>query len=143
MKKSIRILGVLIIAVVAISFLYVSPAMKQSALRDKQEGLAKSLGVKIENYPYQADFPAGYFYSVLKPGMTYDEVHRIVRGYASVYRCYETDENYYYFSKEDDEALRFRLVYDAQGQFVKLQGEDPNSRTLGLRPGCSIGLLGK
>jgi len=143
MKKMIIVLIVSIIGVLAISLLYISPSVKESNLRRKQEELAIILGVKIEDYPYQVDFPAGYFYSVLKTGMTYDQVHAIVRGYESVYRCYGINEIYYYFSNDDDTALRFRLVYDKQERYIELQGEDPNSRTLGLGPGCSGGLLGK
>ena len=142
-KKYVWIFGVLFIAMpLSIAILY--PIVKDRDLREKQRvELASRLGVRIEDYPYPADFPVGYFYSVLKPGMTYDKVHSIVCGYESAYRCYGTDEIYYYFSKNEDENLmRFALYYDEQGQFVELQGEDPDSRTLGLGPGCSLGLLG-
>src|SRR6266540_4516052 len=137
MKKNIFILIILFITLLAIGYLFVLPTMKQDALKEKQEELAKSLGVKIQDYPYQSDFPAGYFYTVLKPNMTYDEVHSIVRGYESVYNCYGTDELYYYFNKDANNALRFALYYDEQGHFVEMQGEDPNSRTLSLGSECS------
>ncbi len=86
-------------------------------------------------------FPVGYFYSVLKPGMTYAEVHSMVRGYEGVYRCYGFSKIYYYFSVDDNDAIRFRLTYDGQSKFVELQGEDPDSCTSGWGPGCSVGLL--
>ena len=73
--------------------------------------------------------------------MTYDEVHNIVRGYEGVYRCYGFSKIYYYFSVDDNDAIRFRLTDDDQGRYTEMDGEDPDSRTLGLGPGCSVGLL--
>lgn len=142
-KKSVLLIILVTIGILLFSFLWILPTSKANARRGQQQELARNLGVRINDYPYPTDFPAGYFYAVLKPGMTYKDVHNIVRGYQSVYQCYGTDEIYYYFSNNGDEALRFALYYDKQGNFVELQGEDPNSRTLGLGPGCSIGPLGK
>ena len=50
--------------------------------------------------------------------MTSDEVHRIVRGYEAVYRCYEEHQNelYYYFSTDEKEATRFLIFYDLEGK---------------------------
>ncbi len=141
-KKRIPWLVVAAIGIVAVSLPWVLPKLQGRARKAQQEQLATNLGVSIDDYPYQGDFPAGYFYRVLKPGMTYEEVHHMVREYESVYRCFGTDEIYYYFSKNDDDALRFALYYDEEGRYVELQGEDPNSRTLSLG-GCSPGLLGR
>ncbi len=143
MKKNIFIFIISIIAILAVSYLIILPMSKQNALKEKQEALAKSLGVQIQDYPYQSVFPAGYFYSVLKPNMPLDEVHNIVRGYESVYNCYGTDELYYYFSKDSKKAVRFALYYDEQGYFIRLEGEDPDSRTLSLSSECSVGPLEK
>jgi hypothetical protein len=130
-----------IIAILAVSYLIIFPMSKQNALKEKQEALAKSLGVKIQDYP--GTFPTNYFHAVLKPNMTLDEVHDIVRGYESVSNCYGTNELYYYFSTDKNDAIRFMLFYDEQGYFVRLEGEDPNSRTLSLGSGCPNGLLEK
>lgn len=141
MKKNILFSCVLLIVLI-LSLLYIYlVATRKIDLRNKQEALAKSMGVRIDDYPYKVTFPVGYFDSALEPGMTYDEVHRIVRGYERVYRCYGFTEIYYYYSTNHDDAIRFGLVYDDQSQFVELRGEDPESRTLGLGPGCSVGLL--
>jgi hypothetical protein len=143
MKRRISLLILAVVGVMAISLLWVMPAMKGSVRKAQQEELAKSLGVRIEAYPYPADFPAGYFYKVLKPGMTYDEVHSMVRGYKLVYRCFGMDEVYLYFNEKSDDALLFALHYDQQGRYIELQGDDPNSRTLSIGPGCDAGLLGR
>ena len=138
MKK--RIIVISIICILVIGFPYVLSRLKEHALKDKQEELAKSLGVKVEDYPL--DFPTDYFYTILKPGLTLAEVHNIVQGYESVYNCYGTDELYYYFSNDENDALRFEFDYDKQGHFVEMRSEDPNSRSLGgLGEGCSEGLL--
>jgi hypothetical protein len=142
MKKRITLLVLAAAGVMAIYFLWRLPASKADARTGQQEALAENLGVRIHDYPYPADFPVGYFYTVLRAGMTYDQVHGIVRGYLSAYQCYGIDEIYYYFSRDEHTALRFRIGYDQQGRFVELEGEDPNSRTLGVGPGCSVGLLG-
>jgi len=42
--------------------------------------------------------------------MTYDEVHSIVRGYEGVYRCYAFTEIYYWFSVDDNDAIRLDLL---------------------------------
>ncbi len=141
MKKNI-LFSCVLLTVLILSLLYIYPvATRKIDLRNKQEALAKNLGVNIEDHPYKVTFPVGYFDSALEPGMTYDEVHRIVRGYERVYRCYGFTEIYYYYSTNHDDAIRFALVYDDQGRFKRLEGEDPDSRTLGLGPGCSRGLL--
>jgi YD repeat-containing protein len=135
MKKNILFSCVLLIVLI-LSLLYYPVATRKIDLRNKQEVVAKSLEVNIEDYVYPMGFPIGYFYSVLKPGMPYDEVHSIVRGYEGGYRCYAFTEIYYYFSVDDNDAIRFRLTYDDQGRYTEMDGEDPDSRTLGLGPGC-------
>lgn len=141
MTKKIIFISCIFLIVLIISLLDIFPESRKYDLRKKQESLAKSLEVKIEDYPYEMTFPVGYFDSALKPGMTYDEVHSIVRGYERVYRCYGFTEIYYYFSDNDNDAIRCRVAYDDQGRFTEMDGEDPDSRTLGLGPGCSVGLL--
>jgi hypothetical protein len=117
----------------------------QNAARvQQQERLARQLGVRIKDYPAPDVFPDGYFETVLQPGMTLEQVHAIVRGYASVHHCFKDEELYYYFSKNDDGyPIRFELWYDDQGRFIDLRSEDPNEPVLGLGPACIEGLLGQ
>ena len=64
MKKNILFSSVLLIVLI-LSLLYIYPvATRKIDLRNKQEVLAKSLGVNIEDYVYPMGFPVGYFYSV-------------------------------------------------------------------------------
>lgn len=106
----------------------------------QQEKLANSLGVQIEDYPYPSSFPNGYFYIKLQSGMTINEIHAIVQGYENVYHCGDYSEIYYYYSQEDNKALRFELLYDEQGRFKQLRGEDDDSRTIRTE-GCMPGLI--
>lgn len=120
--------------------LFMPAVTKQNALTVKQEELALKLGIEIEDYPNKAAFPKGYFYTVLKPGMTIEEVHLKIIEYEQVFSCYGTDELYYYLSRNDEDALRFMIHYDNEGRFVRMYGEDDDSRTLSSR-GCISGLL--
>jgi len=64
MKKNILFSCILLIVLI-LSLLYIYPvATRNIDLRNKQEVLAKSLGVNIEDYVYPMAFPVGYFYSV-------------------------------------------------------------------------------
>jgi hypothetical protein len=145
MKRAwIPLLILVILCILASVPLLLMPAMKSNVQKGQQEELAKSLGVKIDDYPYPGIFPGGYFYSVLKPGMTYREVHKIVRGYLSEYLCFGTDEYYFYFSEKPDDYWLWALVFDEQGHFVRIESDtEPNSRTLGLDSSCVRGELGK
>jgi len=110
----------------------------------EQRQLAKELGVKIDDYPSPYAFPDGYFYSVLKPGMTIGQVHNIVKGYRASYNC-GLDEVYYYFSDNDNRAIRFEVDYDYAPVgddyiFINLMTEDDNSRSIHI-VGCVPGLL--
>jgi len=116
---------------------YVNPYQKQ------QQKLAEQLGVKISDYPYPVSFPESYFVSVLQPGMTPDEVHKVIQGYEKVLNCGNASEIYYYFSMSDDNALRFEVFYGIDKfKFEDLQGEDTNSRTI-RTVGCTEGLVNK
>jgi len=102
--------------------------------------LAKELGVSVEDYPYRTSFPAGYFYMGLQPGMSITEVHKIVQGYEKVLHCGTRSEIYYYFSSELEDAQRFKLRYDDQGNYLEFEGEEDDSRTL-QTDGCEPGLI--
>ena len=116
------------------STVYVSPRERM------QLELAKELGVRIEDYPYKTAFPAGYFYTILQPGMPIEEVHNIVQGYEKVLNCRNRAEIYYYFSSELENAKRFELRYDDQGNYFDFEGEEDDSRTL-RTDGCEPGTI--
>ncbi len=104
--------------------------------------LANKLGVRIEDYPYRTSFPAGYFYTVLRPEMTIAEVHNIIQGYEKVLHCGNRSEVYYYFSSELKDAMRFKVRYDDQGNYLNFEGEEDDSRTLQTN-GCELGIITK
>lgn len=122
------------------ALLWILPDLIISPREKVQEELAKELGVEILDYPYPSSFPSGYFYSVLKPGMSLSEVHNIVQGYEKVVNCRNVSEIYYYFSVELEQAKRFKLIYDGDGKFLRFEGEDNDSRTL-RTDGCLPGLI--
>jgi len=106
-----------------------------------QENLAAELGVRIKDYPWETDFPEGYFFTILKPGMTIDEITALIKGYEKVYHCKTLSEIFYYFSSEETKALRFEVRFDDKGNYPTIIGEDPNSHTIFL-DGCTPGWIG-
>jgi hypothetical protein len=114
--------------------------------KKEQEKLAILLGINIKDYPYERAFPIGYFYKVLKPGMSISEIHGLVQGYEKVLRCstgepaYYYSEVYYYFGTGDQDALPIELFYNEQGGFEDFQTEDDDSRTINTH-GCEVGQI--
>jgi hypothetical protein len=95
----------------------------------KQIALANKLDIEFSDSQIPINFPLNYYYEVLKPGMSIDEVHKIIISYEEVYRCGDLREVYYYFSNKDDDALRFTIFYKKDTlNFEMIQGEDSNSR---------------
>lgn len=141
-KKPIAITVLLSLVALAVLIMLASFVVRsrENALAKKQEELAVKLGVVIEDHPYGATFPEGYFYTILEPGMSIEAVHSLVKEYNQVFSCYGTDELYYYFTNDDQKALRFMIYYDKQRNFVRMYGEDDDSRTLS-KSGCVPGLL--
>ncbi len=122
-------------------FVIIRPRAIKIELENRQNELADLLGIDIEQYDRRG-FPDVYFLSVLQPGMTASEVHRIVLGYEMVFICngdYQ-DELYYYYSLDDRKATRFMIYYDSDGIYYDFRSEDPGSRTLPGRNGCKKGL---
>jgi len=76
-----------IICVILVLFIIINTRISTDMQERMAEELASELGVRISDYPYEKSFPVGYFYTVLKPGMTIEEVHKIVRSYKQVLRC--------------------------------------------------------
>jgi len=136
MKKSVLLTSIIFILVCS-SLWIVST---QNPYQEKQEKLAKELGVNISDYPYPSAFPEGYYYAILSPDMSIKDVHTIVSGYEKVYHCKTYSEIYYYFSLDDKKSLRFEILYTEQGYFKEFRGEDDNSRTIRL-DGCDQGLI--
>lgn len=124
-KLIITILFLLLITACALT-------MTNNNFQAKQEALAKVLNVKINDYPDTERFPLGYYESVLVPGMSVHDVHALIKGYDIVYNCYGTDELYYYFSKDENDAVRFKIYYSTQQTYENILGEDNNSRTLSV-----------
>lgn len=107
-----------------------------------QEELAKQLEVDLSDYRI-SDFPVSYFSTLLQPGISIERVHEIVKGYSKVFSCGNYKEIYYYFHVEDSKAFRFIVLYDSNTlTFIKLDGEDSDSRTIRIE-GCNEGLLHK
>lgn len=129
--------------------LVVMLAVPATRLRDsiilisQRNALATELGVNLWSWPRPAAFPLGYFFSVLKEGMSRQRVHETVQGYERVLRCGPdsrgfTQEVYYFYSVRDNRALRMQIEYDAHGNLYRVQGEDPNSRTFSVG-NCQLG----
>jgi hypothetical protein len=105
-----------------------------------QEELAQQLGIQISDYPGPISFPTGYYLSILEKGMNRKEIHTIIRGYEKVYHCNQYSEIYYYFDTRDDSAIRFKVLYDSDGYYKEIIGEEPDSPTLRL-DGCAEGQI--
>lgn len=112
--------------------------VKSIPLVKKQQELAKEFGVQLADYPHL--FPATYFYTKLKTGMSVSEVHAIVREYEQVLHCGEHIEVYYYLTTDIHYTQRFYIFYDEQNTFARLQTEDSDSRRM-LPSGCLLGPL--
>ena len=93
----------------------------------KQRELAKRLEVNLHDYSPISFFPENYFYLALEPGITKNHVHSIVVEYEQAFTCGDFREVYYYYSKNKSDAIRFEIIYDFDGRYVKLMGEDDSS----------------
>jgi hypothetical protein len=133
-EKWLNLLSLLIMSMI------VSSCASHNPYTLDQIDLANYLRVEIEDYPYPKAFPAGYFDTVLKPGIALGEVHIIVQGYSKVLHCDAYREVYYYFSAYDQDALRIEMLYDESGRYEELREEDENSKTISTSD-CSPGPL--
>jgi len=113
------------------------PAHKRKVER---RNLANLLGVSLENYPPETYFPASYFRTQLKEGMSIDEVHEIFQGYEQVYRCGKVTEIYYFYDTEDDKADRLQVFYDWDLAYISFETEDSDSKYFNVKE-CELGLL--
>lgn len=127
-----------LICIVAGLFVWIRPLLVTTPREQMQQELAIELGVEIGEYPHPSNFPLGYFFTVLKPGMSISEVHKIVRGYKKALRCGETMEVYYYLGENIEDSVRFWIYYDEQGKFREFQGEGDSGRR--STSWCSPGL---
>ena len=140
MRMLFRLLSILtLIALLLTSCIETYPR----ELREKQELMAQELGVKVNDYSPAIRFPWGYLRVRLIPGMSVKQVHQIIPKHEAVYRC-KTDsvpsEIYYFFSKDDDKALRIEVVYDEHKRYQFLRPEDKNSARISVR-NCESGYL--
>ena len=119
--------------------LILSRAINLAVENRKQADLAQRLGIDRDAYPDISTFPINYFLVTLKPGMTKSEVHEIVKEYERVLHCRRYSEIYYYYSKDDDKALRFEVFYDEEGKYFDISGEGDSSKL--YDEGCVPGLL--
>ena len=135
--KKMRFIYVLM----ALILLFVCVRYINTGIQDRKErDLAQRLGIDRDAYPDNESFPTSYFYKTLKPGITtIKEVHEIVREYELVLQCYRGSEVYYYYSKDDDETLRFEIWYDFDGKYSKILGENDSYRI--NTESCGPGLL--
>jgi hypothetical protein len=138
-RKIVFAVFAVIITMAIITRIFVFPQLELNRRIHLQKVLGNDLGIQIGD-TFNPFFPIGYFDSVLKPGMDISEVHKNVIGYKKVFRCYWGEEIYYYFSSEDDKALRFEIFYDDLGKYKELRSEDQNSRTIRV-DNCEPGLL--
>lgn len=139
-KNCLPIILIMIIGLSVIILLTALLWLNKNPYEKKQMELANRLGVTIEDYPYESAFPEGYFFTVLKPGMTSSDVHEIIYGFEKVLYCGKYSEIYYYYNTDDLKALRFEIIYDGAGRFVELRSEDDDSRTIRTE-GCVLGLI--
>lgn len=114
-------------------------------LRQQQASLAQELGVNMEDYGPAIRFPWGYLESQLTPGMSIREVHQLMPIHAAVYRCENNTgtvftEVYYFFSEDEDRAVRIEVIYLEDGKLRDIRPEDRNSRRLSVI-GCDPGYL--
>jgi hypothetical protein len=128
-----------LLCISAMAILWLLPVVTTSPREKLQQDVAKELGVTIDDYPYPYSFPAGYFFTILKPGMTVAEVHNIVRAYDKVFRCGKTAEVYYYLIEDPEDFVSIWVVYNEQGTYRELRSEGDSGRT--STDWCSPGLL--
>lgn len=81
----------------------------------------------MKDYPPASAFPSSYFFYVLERGMTKKEVHEIVVEYEQAFTCNSIDELYYYYSKDEADAMRFKIIYDFDGKYYRLIEEGDSS----------------
>jgi len=120
-KILIIFLGILLFSIFIIC---IKSYREQKYFSQEQEKIAKILGTQIENFPPSQHFPYGYFDKKLKKGMSLSEVHSIMKGYVSVYRCSDLLENYYFISENDNNTLEFSIIYDEDKLFSELISEE-------------------
>lgn len=119
-------------------FLWVWPLITTSPREQVQQSVAKELGVEIGDYPYPYSFPASYFRTLLKPGMSISEVHSIVRGYDKALRCGAHGEIYYYLNEGSEVSVSVWILYDTHGKFHEIRGESDSGGP--ITDECSPGL---
>ncbi len=111
------------------------------SLDKERKALADRWSVNVEDYGLY--FPLDYFRAKLHKGMPIDEVHVVIKDYEKVLRCGFSGEVYYYYSADDNLALRIEATYDPYSLlFQGVVGEDWEDGGIGIE-GCEPGRLGE
>jgi hypothetical protein len=93
------------------------------SLGKERKALADRWGVNVEDYGMY--FLLDYFRDKLHEGMPIDEVHAVMKAYERVFHCGYDAEIYYYYSSDDNLALRIEVLYEPDGLiFLDVIGED-------------------
>ncbi len=137
MKKRISLF--ILFLVITFFILQLYWIIRSIPYKEKQNQLAETLGVDIDNYR-KIDFPSEYFSLALKRGMSIREVHHIMQGYEWVLRCYDDSEIYFYFSSDSTNSFKYEILYD--GRFYdSLIADDVYDDSTVTTYGCVEGLL--
>lgn len=132
-------------------FLWVAVALFVLALtacgptrEEQRQALADELGVELASYRYLTVFPFEYLEENLEKGAPIDEVHSVVRGYERVVQGHEggTAEVYYFYTSDDDTAVRIEVGYDHDLKLRSLMSEDEDSGGIYIG-GCTEGRIGE
>jgi len=111
------------------------------SLDKERKALADRWGVNAEDYGLY--FPLDYFEAKLHKGMPIDEVHAVIKDYERVLHCRYDAEIYYYYSSDDNLALRIEVLYEPDGLFfLGVIGEDWEDGGIGIE-GCEPGRIGE
>ena len=107
----------------------------------ERKALADRWDVNAEDYGLY--FPLDYFEANLHRGMPIDEVHAVIKDYERVLHCGYDAEIYYYYSSDDNLALRIEVLYDPYSLLFRgVVGEDWEDGGIGIE-GCEPGRIGE
>lgn len=125
MNKQFRILGLLLFFCIFLSIASYYPTYKKTQETiARRERLAELIKVSLDEYP---DFPYDYFSSTLKPGMSIEEVHKVVIGYEKVFKSVDASyhcEIYFFLSSREDLATRMKITYTDDYKFARMNYDD-------------------
>ena len=137
--KKIIIVVILILILFLCTLPWTISEIRSLRYRAQQKQLAEIFEVDLKNYRV-VDFPYQYLAEKLQPGMSTKEIHQIVRGYTEAFKCKDWAEVYFYFSSNEEQAFKYKMLYE-NGQFESFITDDGyNSMGVSIN-GCERGLL--